>query len=185
MFHISSSSYIIFIIYIVDDTFKKKLCNFNSLLFWAPVHCEVSVKMYLFIYVLDDNPFGILYLALVWPILEYGSTMWHSLNKALPNCFESCQRFACRVIIQSWKASYEDLLLKVNLPPLYKHRTSPPIVIYSIFLCIVLWEKYFAMSRLKSYNANIILWQPLYCICVCEGSEIHTIFAVPALKVSA
>ena len=64
----------------------------------------------------------ILYLALVWPILEYGSTTWHSLNKSLTNRLESCQRFACRVVLQSWKASHEDLLSKSDLPLLSKRR---------------------------------------------------------------
>ena len=64
----------------------------------------------------------ILYLALVRPILEYGSTTWHPLNKTLTNRLESCQRFACRVILQSWKASHDDLLLKTDLPLLSKRR---------------------------------------------------------------
>ena len=64
----------------------------------------------------------ILYLALVRPILEYGSTTWHPLNKTLANRLESCQRFACRVILQSWKASHDDLLLKTDLPLLSKRR---------------------------------------------------------------
>ena len=62
----------------------------------------------------------ILYLALVRPILEYGSTTWHPLNKTLTNCLESCQKFGCRVILQSWKASHEDLLSKLDLPLLSK-----------------------------------------------------------------
>ena len=57
----------------------------------------------------------ILHLALVRPILEYGSTIWH------PG-LESCQRFACRVVIQSWKASHEYLLSKSDLLLLCKRR---------------------------------------------------------------
>ena len=64
----------------------------------------------------------ILYLALVRPILEYGCTTWHPLNKSLTNRLESCQRFASRVILQSWNASHEDLLLKSDLPLLSKRR---------------------------------------------------------------
>ena len=37
----------------------------------------------------------ILYLALVRPILEYGSITWHPLNKSLTNQLESCKRFTC------------------------------------------------------------------------------------------
>ena len=64
----------------------------------------------------------ILYLALVRPILEYGTTTWHQLKKILTNRLESCQRFACRVVLQSWKASHEDLLSKSDLPLLSKRR---------------------------------------------------------------
>ena len=64
----------------------------------------------------------ILYLALVRPILEYGSTTWHLLNKSRTNRLESCQRYACRVVLQSRKASHEDLLLKSDLPLLSKRR---------------------------------------------------------------
>lgn len=63
-----------------------------------------------------------LYLALVRPILEYGSTTWHPLNKSLTNRLESTQRFACRVILQSWNLSHDDLLLDTNLPLLSKRR---------------------------------------------------------------
>ena len=62
----------------------------------------------------------ILYLALVRPILENGSTTWHLLNKSLTNRLESCQRYACRVVLQSWKVSHEDLLSKSDLPLLSK-----------------------------------------------------------------
>ena len=58
----------------------------------------------------------ILYLALVRPILEYLSITWHPLNKTLTNRLGSCQRFACRVVLQSWKASHENLLFKSDLP---------------------------------------------------------------------
>ena len=54
--------------------------------------------------------------------LKYGSTTWHPFNKKLTNRLESYQRFACRVILQSWKASHEVLLLKSDLPPLSKCR---------------------------------------------------------------
>ena len=63
-----------------------------------------------------------LYLALVRPILEYGSTTFHPLNKTLSNRLESAQRFAARVILQVWKSSNDDLLLNANLPLLAKRR---------------------------------------------------------------
>jgi hypothetical protein len=64
----------------------------------------------------------ILYLALVRPILEYGSITWHPLNITLTNRLESTQRFASRVILQSWNLSHEDLLRDTNLPTLAKRR---------------------------------------------------------------
>lgn len=63
-----------------------------------------------------------LYLALVRPILEYGCTTWHPLNKTLTNRLESTQRFACRVILQQWNLSHEELLLESNLPSLSGRR---------------------------------------------------------------
>ena len=64
----------------------------------------------------------LLYLALVQPILEYSSISWHPLNITLTNRLESTLRFACRVILQSWKLSHENLLLKADLPRLSKRR---------------------------------------------------------------
>ena len=61
-----------------------------------------------------------LYLALVCPILEYGSITWHPLNKFLTKRLEPHQRFVCRVVLQSWNDSHEDLLLKSDLPLLSK-----------------------------------------------------------------
>ena len=57
-------------------------------------------------------------------ILEYGSITWHPrpLNKSLTNRLESCQRFACRVVLQPWNDSHEDHLLKSDLPLLSKRR---------------------------------------------------------------
>ena len=64
----------------------------------------------------------ILYLALVCPILEYGSITWQPLNKSLTNRLESCQRFACGVFLQQWNDSHEDLVLESDLPLLAKRR---------------------------------------------------------------
>ena len=61
-------------------------------------------------------------LALVRPALEYGSVTWHPLNSTLTNRLEATQRFACRVILQSWNLSHEDLLQETNLQPLNKRR---------------------------------------------------------------
>ena len=63
-----------------------------------------------------------LYLALVRPILEYGCTTYHPLNSKLTNRLEATQRFACRVILQDWKLTHDDLLLKADLPLLSKRR---------------------------------------------------------------
>ena len=63
-----------------------------------------------------------LYLALVCPILEYGCTTYHPLNSKLTNRLEATQRFTCRVILQDWKLTHDDLLLKADLPLLSKRR---------------------------------------------------------------
>ena len=63
-----------------------------------------------------------LYLALVRPILEYASTTWHPLNIKLTNRIESTQRLACRVILQQWKLSHDELLQESDLPTLVKRR---------------------------------------------------------------
>ena len=63
-----------------------------------------------------------LYLALVRPILDYAFTTWHPLNIKLNYRIESTQRFACRVILQQWKLSHDDLLQESDLPTLVKRR---------------------------------------------------------------
>ena len=63
-----------------------------------------------------------LYLALNRPILEYGCTTYHSLNSKLINRLEATQRFACRVILQDWKLTHDDHLLKADLPLWSKSR---------------------------------------------------------------
>ena len=68
------------------------------------------------------NTRRMLYLALVRPILEYASTTWHPLNIKLTNRIESTQRFACRVILQQWKLSHDELLQESDLPTLAKRR---------------------------------------------------------------
>ena len=44
------------------------------------------------------------------------STTWHPLNIKLTNRIESMQRFACRVILQQWKLSHDELLQESDLP---------------------------------------------------------------------
>ena len=60
-----------------------------------------------------------LYLALIQPILEYGSITWYPLNITKTKKLKSTQWFPCRVILQSWKLSHEDLL-ESNPPSLSK-----------------------------------------------------------------
>ena len=54
-----------------------------------------------------------------WNMVALPGTL---LKKSLTNRLESCQRFACRVVLQSWNDSHEDLLLKSDLPLLSKRR---------------------------------------------------------------
>ena len=56
--------------------------------------------------------------------MKYGSTTWHPLNKILTNRLESCQRFTCWIVLQSWKACHEDVLFKSNLPLLSERRDN-------------------------------------------------------------
>ena len=88
--------------------------------------CKKARKIIGFIHrSFQSAPFSIrrsLYLALVRPILEYGCTTWHPLNISLTNRLESTQRFACRVILQSWNLSHEDLISDSDLPLLSKRR---------------------------------------------------------------
>ena len=109
----------------------------------------------------------ILYLALVRPILEYGSTTWHPRNKTLTNHLESCQRFACRVVIQSWKASHEDLLSKSDLPLLSKRRDIATLChlfkivhglcssVFIVFICV--------HPRPNLWNFNSCALDPPFC----------------------
>jgi len=80
------------------------------------------------------NTRRILYLGLVRPILEYGCTTWHPLNKSLTNRIESTQRFACRVILQQWKLSHDELLQESDLPTFsYRRDIATLCHLYKIF----------------------------------------------------
>ena len=57
----------------------------------------------------------ILYITLVCPILEYSCATWHPLTKTFTNRLVSVQRFACRVILQSWNLEHDDLLSRTSL----------------------------------------------------------------------
>ena len=65
-----------------------------------------------------------LYTSLVRPALEYSSSTWHPLTKTQTNRLESVQRFACRVILQSWDLDHDSLLSQTNLPSLEVRRDS-------------------------------------------------------------
>ena len=63
-----------------------------------------------------------LYITMVRPILEYSCVSWHPLNKTLTNRLESVQRFACRVILQTWDLDHQELLSRTSLPTLESRR---------------------------------------------------------------
>ena len=75
-----------------------------------------------------------LYITLVRPILEYSCASWHPLNKTLTNSLESVQRFACRIILQSWNLEHDDLLSRTSLPTLEARRDCSTVVqVFKIF----------------------------------------------------
>ena len=63
-----------------------------------------------------------LYLSMVRPILEYSCVTWHPLNKTLTRRLESVQRFACRVILQTWDLEHDELLFQTSFPTLESRR---------------------------------------------------------------
>ncbi len=76
-----------------------------------------------------------LYITLVRPILDYGSITYQPLNQTLTNRIESTQRFALRVILQSWSLSHDELLSKADLPLLSKRRDFDTLChLYKILL---------------------------------------------------
>ena len=84
--------------------------------------CKKAHKIHRSFHSAPINTRRTLYLTLVRPILEYASTTWHPLNIKLTNRIESMQRFACRVILQQWKLSHDELCQKLELLTLSKHR---------------------------------------------------------------
>ena len=57
-----------------------------------------------------------LYRTPVCPILEYSCATCHPPYRTLTNRLESVQRFACRVILQSWNLEHDDLFSHTSLP---------------------------------------------------------------------
>ena len=80
-------------------------------LLWCCLTCQKPLTRYLTVpSAFHSAPVStrrILYLALERPILEYGSTTWHLLNKTLTKRLEPFQRFAWRVVLQSLKTTHE------------------------------------------------------------------------------
>lgn len=115
----------------------------------------------------------ILYLALVRPILEYGSVIWHPLNISLTNRIEACQRFAARVILQSWNLSHELLLEKSDLPLLSKRRDFASLShLYKILnhLCSSP-NPYRPHPRPSLRNLNSLAIDPPFCrLTLCQKS---------------
>ena len=85
----------------------------------------IYVKKLVALLVLSIGPSPVLSFAPVASfILPLSAQSWNMGvsrgNTTLTNRLEACQRFAARVILQSWNLSHEDLLQKSNLPLLSK-----------------------------------------------------------------
>ena len=85
----------------------------------------IYVKKLVALLVLSIGPSPVLSFAPVASfILQLSAQSWNMGvsrgNTTLTNRLEACQRFAARVILQSWNLSHEDLLQKSNLPLLSK-----------------------------------------------------------------
>ena len=112
-----------------------------------------------------------LHLALVRPILEYASTTWHPLNIKLTNRIESTQRFACRVILQQWKLSHDELLQESDLPTLAKRRDVATLChLFKIFhgLCSSS-NPYRPHPRPSLRHLNSCAVDPLFAVCLFQS----------------
>lgn len=106
-----------------------------------------------------------IYIALVLLILEYGSITWHPLNKTLTYRLEACQRFACRVVLQSWKSSHDDLPLESGLPLLSKRRDIASLChLYKIVRTLCSSPNPFkSYPRPNLWNLNSCALAPPFC----------------------
>ena len=112
-----------------------------------------------------------LYLALVRPILEYASTTWHPLNIKLTNRIESSQRFACRVILQQWKLSHNELLQESDLPTLAKRRDVATLChLFKIFHGLCSSPNLYRLHPRPSLrHLNSCAVGPLFAVCLFQS----------------
>ena len=117
-----------------------------------------------------------LYITLVCPILEYSCTTWHPLNKTLTNHSESIQRFACRVILQSWNLEHDDLLSRTSLPTLEAHHDCSTVVqVFKILAGLSSAPTVFiphTCSDSRRYH-SCMLYIPFSCLMLYQRSFFH------------
>lgn len=117
-----------------------------------------------------------LYISLVRPILEYSCVTLHPLNKSLTNRLESVQRFACRVILQSWNLSAEDLLSFTSLQTLEGRRDSFTVRhVYKILAGLSSSPNLFIPHSRSSSRCNHsrALYPPFRRLTLCQRSFFH------------
>ena len=71
-----------------------------------------------------------LYITIVRPILEYGSTIWDPLSTALSTSVGKVQFFALKIISKTWSTSYSNLLSSVNISSLEHRRRSAKLLLF-------------------------------------------------------
>ena len=86
-----------------------------------------------------------LYLALVWPHLEYCSSVWDPSSPLLISTLEKVQFFALKLCSKRWSSSYSSLLQLFKCPPLSLRRKNSKL----IFLYRVLHGLNLKFSLLK------------------------------------
>ena len=63
-----------------------------------------------------------MFLAVVRPLLEYAAPVWDPRQLGLISTLERIQKLALRMCAKDWSASYEDLLIRFDLPTLKQRR---------------------------------------------------------------
>lgn len=99
----------------------------------------------------DTNTLRKLYISLVRPHMEYGSSVWDPFSAKDCDILEGVQRFASRVCLKTWQYEYPDMLKTLDLPALKTRRKIAKLMMMYKFV-----------NNLAMFPESSSLFQPVH-----------------------